>query len=242
MTTDLKALGLALVAALALGAAAAPAASATDHRFTSNSGNGKTDLTGESEEGSSPTFSAAGIEKICDKGTYAGTVVGNNVGEVTVHPEYDQPCEIPGLSEEADVNTDGCDFRLTGETNVNGDAKVYIECTEGHTITTTDTTFGITTHIKEQGPLTGAHYNNIQEHNGHDAVTVDMTLEGITYSCTGAFCFLLENEGNGNDGTFKDKVIVTGYEDTEAFDMVETTHEWTGEHGDQVDIGVSPGT
>jgi hypothetical protein len=254
MIRNLKAFGLALIAVFALSAVAASGASATDHTFTSTSGNKLTDLTGETEEGVKPVLSAAGVEVICEKGTYAGTVEGNSVGEVTVHPVYDGPCEIPGISEKVDVNTDGCDYRLTGETNEAGDAKVYVECTEGHDITIHDTTFGIVMHIGAQGPLTGAHYTNLNTNTKVDnenpaEVTVDATVEGITTTCTdaegttkGGFCFLLENEGEVNNGFYKDKVIVEGYEDTKTFHMDETTHEWTGEHGDQVHIGVNPGT
>jgi hypothetical protein len=247
MIRNLKAFGLALIAVFALSAVAASGASAADHEFTSNSQNGLTDLTGETEEGVKPTLSAAGIEVECEKGTYAGTVEGNSVGEVTVHPTYDGPCKT-SISENVDVNTDGCDYKLTGETNEEGDAKVYIECTEGHDITIHDTTFGIVMHIGAQGPLTGAHYNNIEE-VGHEAVTVNATVEGITTTCTdtegttnGGFCFLLEEEGHVNNGFYEDKVEVTGYEDTGNFTKDSTTHVWSGTHGGQVDISVSPGT
>jgi hypothetical protein len=268
MTRNLKAFGLALVAVFALSAVAASGASATDHTFTSTSGNGLTDLTGETEEGVEPVLSAAGAEVVCEHGTYAGTVEGNDVGEVTVHPEYHGNCRIPTISEEVDVNTDGCDYRLTGkthetveneeteelETKAGEHATVYVECTEGHDITIHDTTFGIVMHIGAQGPLVGAHYTNLNTSTEVDnenpaEVTVDATVEGITTTCTdtkgtpeGGFCFLLENGGTDHNASYEDKVIVKGYEDEGLFSKDGTTHVWSGTHGDQVHIGVNPGT
>jgi hypothetical protein len=63
----------------------------------------------------------------CAKGTYAGTVVGNAVEEVIVHPVYDSPYTFVGVP--ATVDTDGCDYVMTGR-----DATLEIECTTGKEI------------------------------------------------------------------------------------------------------------
>ena len=87
MTRNLKTLGLALIAVLALGATAASGASASDV-FTSTVE--RTDLTGASEEGVNPTLKTnpedeSGIT--CEEGRYAGTAA-NGIEELTVHPVY----------------------------------------------------------------------------------------------------------------------------------------------------------
>jgi hypothetical protein len=244
MTTDLKAFGLALVAALALGAAAAPAASATNHTFTSTSANGLTDLTGHSEN---PTFHVAGSFG-CETGTYTGTVEGNDVNEITAHPVYEGNCHVGSL--EANVTTDGCDYRLLAETDVNGHADAYLECTDGHQIEIHLPEIGVTLNIPEQGPLTGVHYDNLNtdteevfNYEEGAELTVTWTIENqIEYNCSGALCFLVEGGGEGTEGSYTDDVTVTGWEDTGNFSQDGETHEWSGTHGDQVHISVSPGT
>ena len=247
MTRNLKALGLAVFVVFALSAVAASAASAANDSFKSNSANEKTDLTGTTEAGVIPTLTAAGFTVECEKGTYAGTVAGNSVPSVTVHPTYDGfatkhegKCYLPALEATVTVTTHGCDYKLTGETNVSGDAAVYIVCTSGKRIELDVPSFGITLDINEQGPLYGVSYTNkntAETGSGKETVTVKATVSGIKYSCTGALCFLLPGGGAGENAAYNDQVMVTGYEDSGTF-AADSNHTWSGTHGSQKHIWV----
>ena len=236
MTRNLKVLGLATLAVFALSAVVASAASAATDTFTSTSPTGATDLTGES---SKPTLVAAGFTVECEKGTYAGTVAGNDVGAITLHPTYDGfaakhegKCYLPALEATFNLTTHGCDYKLTGETNEEGDAAVYVECTSGKSIDLDVEGFGITLSIGSQGPLYGVTYSEVGE-----GITVNADLGGITYSCSGGLCFLLPGGGNGTSGTYKDDVLTAGYTDTGNF-SADSNHTWSGTHGDPVDLSI----
>jgi hypothetical protein len=70
-------------------------------------------------------------------------------------------------------------------------------------------------------------------------VTLEATVEGITSTCTGgALACFLAGGAVDNEGVYEDHVTVKGFEDSESFIQNEETHEWSGSHGDQVDIGV----
>ena len=235
MTRNLKALGLALLAVFALSAVAASAASAANDVFTSSSE--KTDLTGES---AFPVFTSAGVSVECEKGTYAGTVASEAMAEVPVHPVYEGNC-LTAETFPTTVDTHGCDFILTGDTDANGHASAHIACTSGKEITITvfetlahNSPPLLTIHIPSQ-TVRGIAYDTI-EAGGHNALTVTTTVqEGIESTCTGEFCFLVGGEGALAPASYEDDVTTTGWEDTGNFVRC-TDHQWGGSHGEQVDI------
>lgn len=199
-----------------------------------------TDLTGTTIPGIKPSLKIGGTEIHCEKSTFIATVVKASIGEVTTHPIYDGPCEITGIGKVTAVDTQGCDYTLTGTTETSeGEthATVSVTCTSGKEILIT-TGLGITLHIPGQGPLLGVTYIRTIE-NKIDTLTVTATAKSITYTCTGAFCGLLENKGNGTNGVYTDDVSVTGFEDIGNLIHNSTTHEWSGSHGAQVGITVS---
>ncbi len=247
MTRTLKTLGLALLAVFALSAVAASAASAD--LFTSP--NNSTFLTGATVTTSGkPTFEpapgAGGVE--CAKGTYAGTGTGTSTEEVTVHPVYDGPCTFGGTAP-ATVNTDGCDYVLTGRTDGGNDATVEVECTSGKEITVSvwivanhgTEPADVVLHIPGGQLLKGVHYTNkntAENAAGSETVTVNATVTGIHATCTGEFCFLIGGE-TFTEGTYTDDVLVTGYADTGGMTQNPITHVWSGTHGSQIHINVS---
>ena len=238
MTRNLKALGLALLAVFALSAVAASAASAANDVFTSTAAT--TDLTGHSNN-PELTLGEKGKEEgvVCETGTYSGKIEGKKVAAATVHPVYEGTCLAFGIFH-ATVNTDGCDFVLTGDTDANGHASAHIECTnEGEiTIAVYETAAEentlLTLHIPPQ-TVRGTASDTI-EVNGHDALTVTSTVEKqIHGTCTGEFCFLVGGE-EFTEASYYDDVTTTGWEDTGEFTRNSTTHVWSGSHGTQVDI------
>lgn len=236
MIRNLKMLGLALVAVFALSATVASAASAANDLFTSSSPNEKTDLTGES---TLPTFTSAGVPVVCNTGTYRGTIEGAAVGAVTVHPVYETNC-LTGGTFPTTVDTQGCDYLLTGDTDANGHATAHIECTSGEIKITV---FGDEAHTEllmtigvPPQTVRGIHYDTTTV-NGHNALTVTATVEEeVESSCTGEFCFLVGGEGALEPADYTDDVTTTGWEDTGSFTRNSTTHEWSGSHGSQVNI------
>ena len=235
MTRNLKALGLALLAVFALSAVAASAASAANDVFTSSVE--KTDLTGES---AAPAFEIPGGAAIeCSTGTYRGTIASNKVSEVTVHPVYEGNC-LTAKTFPTTVDTAGCDYKLTGNTDANGHASAHIECTSGSIKVTVFETVAhtkllMTISVPPQ-EVRGIHYDTTTV-GGKEALRVTATVEEeVESTCTGEFCFLVGGEGELPAANYTDNVLTTGWEDTGEFTRNSVTHVWSGSHGSQVDI------
>jgi hypothetical protein len=117
MTRNFKTLGLALVAAMAIGAIGAQGASAVvEHSFRSGANNWV--LTGANESyttGNSKevwTFTA-GLPVSCDA-TFEGTISGSIVDTITFHPKFHNCTSSLGGS--PTVHTNGCNFILDSDT------------------------------------------------------------------------------------------------------------------------------
>ena len=268
MTRNLKAFGLALVAAMALGAIGAQGASASiDHEFESDAVNKKTVLTGSMEPSTKDVFSAtAGLDVTCSVGTFSGTIEGNTVDQVTVHPKYSS-CEssLGGLS----VDTAGCNYVFDSDTTEDAThsagtehASVTLECESAHSasphkirITAPGCTITFeTTHagsVVVNHSLHGVTYTNLDSdgHAGHEsensksAITVTSTVKTIKYTAeAGSFCGLAGHPaGTYNNGTYSGKATVTGYEDISS-PTGTTTDGTTWHHGNQVNIWLSDTT
>ena len=219
MSRNLKTLGLALVAVFALSATMASAASA--HVFKASQY--PAHLTGIQEEGAENYLEITGSEERveCEVATYSGTVEGETE-EVTVQPVYEE-CFAPGLSPEpgsVPVDTEGCHFTLTGETDANGHAIAHVTC-EG-TSTIKITAPGCTLEIGTQTPEGGAHYTTTTNpETGKEDVTVMATSTGVEYSASGSLCFLVA--GNGEDGDFHSAITVQGYSDPNHTNPIDVT-------------------
>ena len=265
MTLNLKAFGLALVAALAIGAIGAQAASAAvNHSF--NSDVESTVLTGHNEDSGSSSsphvFSAGATEVKCTTATFEGTNVGKERDTVTVHPKYSS-CKFSG-NNAATVDTGGCNYVFDSDTTEDAvhspseeHASVTLECESAHSenphrieITTGLCNLSFeTTHASSvvvNHELQGATYTNLdkesgadESHSGKSSITVDATVNTIKFTATaGSFCGLGGlPAGTHSNGEYTGTATVTGYEDGTATGS--TTNGFTWHHGNQVNIWVS---
>lgn len=238
MIRNLKALGLALLAAFALSAIGAQAASAEleNHKFETT-GETATVLTGAQESGAddhSFTITEKEVVLTCHHATFRGTQEGTSADAVELVPEYTECTSNLGINPTVDTN--GCTYKFYGETTENPDtpevtdAPVSLTGCNNPEVGITITAAGCNIHVPEFEKLHGVTYKNLKEHgpnNNKDAVTVTATVDKIPTISTGGFACLLAGLGSGVNEYVSDyvgKTIVTGYED-------EGTHEeWTKEH------------
>ena len=264
MTRNLKALGLALVAMLALGAIGAQGASAVvEHSFRSDAANGRTVLTGSMETSTKDVFSAtAGLPVECSVGTFSGTVSGNTVDEVTVHPKYSS-CKSP-IDSDIMVDTGGCNYVFDSDTTEDAahsagteHARVRLECESAHSATPhaikitaegCTISFEIThaSSVEVNQSLHGVTYKTLSSADSHSdksALTVTSTVKTIKYTAEkGSFCGLAGHPAaTYSNGTYTGKASVTGYEDdqTPTGSLTDGT-SWA--HKTQVNISLSTPT
>lgn len=141
MIRNLKALGLALIAVLAMGALVAGNASAAGERFHSEKE--LTILTGENETGNIHVFKSGSLEIKCTTAKFAGTSKGVSAGAndfvattVTVHPTY-TGCSDNIFGGTDTVDTAGCNYVFSSETNATKHLPTEISCTTGTAIKVT---------------------------------------------------------------------------------------------------------
>ena len=219
MIRNLKAFGLALVAALALVAVAASPASAEKFHFGSTVEH--TTLKGE-QTGTGDVFTVHGGTVTCATISYDGTVSSatKKTTEVTINPTY-SGCKFAGIPNSATIDMNSCDYLFTAKTKEgeNYEGEVHVKCTTaGDTITVTVVVGGVTKctiHIPEQS-LTGITYTNVNPGGGAKThLLVDVNITGIKYSQTegtgGGKC---ETKDNTTTGTYVGQATIKGF-DTE---------------------------
>ena len=189
MIRNLKALGLALVAVLAMSAVAASGASA-HFEFTSGATTTNTWLTGEATTAQKLAIGTATIE--CSTATFSHTVLTATTSEVTIDASYSN-CKQS--TREVHVRMNGCDYLLTGEKTENGGhGKVHIKCPAGvhieFEITTCNATEACIVTMAEQTATEGVTYVN--NPGGNDITVVATATVGVTCEAPGKI-----NEGGG---------------------------------------------
>jgi hypothetical protein len=210
MKRNLKTLGLALAAVFAFSAVAASAASA---HYVFTPGANPAVITGSQIGGKAENFfeiTSRGTKVACTGASYIGTTEGSEPTEVKVHPTY-TGCEAFGIA--ATVDTAGCDYLLTGETDLEEHGKVHVICNAGAMIKITIPSISCTLKVHEQTPTEGGiTYHNIA---GPPAdIEATATVKGVTY----------EREGNGvlcaagapsegNDSDLTGKITIKSFED-----------------------------
>jgi cytoskeletal protein RodZ len=211
MTRNLKIMGLALVAAFALGA------SASAHEFTSpNLSEGETvHVTASSSNAVFSTKTAAvGIE--CETNEATDTAE-NPASEITVKPTY-EGCTA-GFLGKAWINRKGCAYVLFSETtthkdtegNDETDAPVTIECPEESHIDI-ESICPITIDDQEGEKLHGVSYDN-----GEDDVELTVTIDQIHYEGdwpeeNNFLCETLAGlKSEANDGVYTGTFTVKSY-------------------------------
>ena len=183
MTRNLKFLGMALVAALAMSAVAASLASADEFK----SENENTTLTGAQEkhlEGGiekNDRFGTDGGVFECTTATYSGTQAVKSATSVKLTPSY-SGCSFAGLSATIDMNS--CFYRFTLGAGTTGEAD--IECTiAGDEITVTVgpvATLRCITHVPPQ-KIGGITYSNIGSGTTRE-ITATINTSTLHYSQT----------------------------------------------------------
>lgn len=211
MSIKLKALGLGLLAAMAMSAVAVMNAGAeTGGHFVSSASH--TNLIGE-ESGTNHRvkFASDGGTPIeCTKATYTGTMSGSTATEVSIKPHYTE-CrteDAPVNEHKVVVHMNGCEYNFTVGQNPEGHNTVHLVCptgVSGATITHPNCTM----RMPAQTPADGVAYTSDTSGPAH-AITADVTATGITAHYEGGICVFL---GTKHTATMTGSVTLRG-EDT----------------------------
>ncbi len=217
MIRNLKALGVALMAAFAFSAIAAGTAAAGE-TYTSEVGAGvQTYVTGEKT--SNHIFTTGGGQISCTTISFPGEAkpAGPASHEITVTPHYTN-CTAFGFAT-AHITNNGCHYTFTTPTDLGGGKWTihppHIVASTGspeHCFTITPTFFGASVCTQWVPPQTPTGGHIIATNGGGGANPMDVNLEttitGIHYTGTGGSC------GDGTthtDGTYTGNVTVRCY-------------------------------
>jgi hypothetical protein len=216
MSLKLKALGLSVFAALAVGAVSVVSAGA-DSGGVAHSDVEWTHIKG-AQEGTlhQNVFSAPVGAVTCKKAEYTASVGPKTVGEITVTPTYGE-CGVTGQSYTTHVDVNGCAFVLTfTDKSAEKHHTAHLECPKDKSITITidpPIVGECIIHVWPQTPTTGGvAYTNKLDGTKHD-VTLDITAEGIEYTetSTGFGCGHGTAETHHNDADLIGTVTATGF-------------------------------
>lgn len=206
MSRNLKVLGLTLVAALAMSAVVASAASATAFNFKAEKV--PTLLTGKQHAGNDVFVTDAGKVE-CNEATYVGEQKTTPTTEVTVTPTYTGCTAFGFVNVPIDVN--GCSYKFTAKTIEAGnfEGEVDILCPAGKSIEVTAP--GCTVTVGAQNNLKKITYTNLGAGATRE-VTVDVAATGIKYEehNKGIFPTCAANTVPKANGTYTGAGLVTG--------------------------------
>jgi hypothetical protein len=220
MTRNLKVFGLALIAAMALCAVVASAASADEFKAEK----APVTLTGIQDPGTLDKFTTTAGTLECEKANYTATQAAVQATSITVTPVY-SACSVGGAVP-AVIDMNGCDYKFTLDAAPATTGTVHVECptTVGpphvtHEITITvgaPGTVKCTIHVHEQ-TIGGILYKNVGAGATRE-ITVEISASGITYIETGGpglgtglgACASSPTQHNG---TYNGKATITGEED-----------------------------
>jgi hypothetical protein len=233
MTRNLKALGLALVAAFAMSAVAASAAQAEAAHFTATSPTGAVTFhaTNHPTETSEQEFNVDGGETRCSTFTATGTAEATDpehpetitessiaLHDVTYKGMYfagSEACEAFGLESETAFN--GCEYDFHAGTIVNpgtSEGTVDIVCPSGQQVEIVIAGGLCTLDFPAQTGINGITYHTVQTEGHPEEITVEAHANNITYRETG-LC------GNGelkHNMEYHGKATVKAFEDNEGVD------------------------
>lgn len=221
MMRNLKALGLGVVAVLAMGALLASSALSSDANytgghFTNDASDGHVFLTGTEAGTHRTALHYLGQSITCTGITYSGTVDQATETEVTIEANYPEcwsgePTH-PGAPN-ATVHMNGCDYLFTvRQTNASTKhSPVHLKCPKDKKATVITPNCTIT--FGEQEIKTAVVYKTIVENNKH-AITAEITATEIKLEKHG-LCEFLSPFGTGphsgaNGGTLTGSVTLTG--------------------------------
>lgn len=193
MTSNLKNLGLALIAAFAVSAVVASGASAAGEKFHCAKEQCILTATSETEKQHDIVKDNLGNELACH-GSYQGNTTAKTVDEITLVPAYSE-C-TGGHS----VTNEHCAWIFKSSTDANGHAKTKLECAAGGKLIV-HTSVGCTLTFEPQEVEQGVHYVNGMLPN---TVTAEVTAKGLKFSKSGGFCFVF-----GTTATLTAKLSIT---------------------------------
>lgn len=213
MIRNLKVLGLAITAVLALSAVGASMASAD--AFKSEAA--PVTLTGTTDPGTTETFKTTAGSVTCH-GSYVGTVNATSTTTLSVTPSY-SGCTALGFPG-SQVHVNGCSFlfHITPTAGVKT-GTVDIVCPEGQSIKVTALSVGTlkcTIDVPAQTGLATVTYSNAGAASGSTReVTVSAVINNLHYLHTSELATGLGKctAGTGTDGKYEGKALVTGEED-----------------------------
>jgi hypothetical protein len=200
MNRKLMALGLALVASLALTAVMASAASA---KFTS--GTAHTILTGTqtTTEKFTPGSGFGAIS--CTTATFSGTTTATEEADWTIKPTY-SGCK-DSLGRTIDIDNESLTYTFTTNTNAGGTSNVDVSGSMKMTVTNSSGTVVCTVTTTSPQSDNGITYKNLGGTNGvevtHNTSNVQNTIEGGFFNCG-------TSTTTATAGTYNGSTIVKG--------------------------------
>lgn len=198
MLRNLKTLGLALLAVLAIGSVATSAASATPQLHSESE---HTILTGKQITANELQFDV-GVLK-CGIANFAGTIAASTVTTVTLTPKFEN-CLLG--EEEAEFTHNGCNFTFhIGQDTEHLTGTVGIECPDEEVIEIDAPECTVT--IPPQGPLQGVTFTNEGAETTR-SVIFDIKINGFDYEEHGPLC--ANETETTNNGGYAGQVTVTG--------------------------------
>lgn len=202
MSIKLKALGLGLLAALAVSAVAVMNASAetslTGH-FTSEVAHTTLQVTeGPEEKVHRLELTVEGFTGIvCDKPTYTSTISEATVTELTVEAKYEACHTTGGTPGEVNVTMNGCDYRFTqpNKESAKTEHTVDLVCPVGAHVVVDHEGCEIT--IDPENPRSGIGYTTTVENNIH-SITLTANVTGFKATLHTGLCVLIGTTKNGS--------------------------------------------
>jgi len=199
---NIKILGLAFIAMLAMSAFAAATASADEFNAESYTAS----LTG-AKDGEDVFTTTAGLVK-CTTPTYTATITEKTT-KITAAPSY---TGCTGFGFPAEVITTGCNYVFTVNA-VGTEGDVDLECSGSNEITVvakSGATVKCTVHVKSQTDIEGTiTYTNIGAGATRE-VTLAANLKGIDYTHTAGSGIGACTSGSATTGTLVATGVVTG--------------------------------
>jgi hypothetical protein len=196
---NFKALGLAVVAMLAIGASAVSAASADE--FTAEKYPAL--IKGKIDPATGDDFTTTFSPYRCVSTTYLATITSATT-TVSVTPSY-SGCQFTNWLVIIDMKDCTYLFHVEGGTSTNGDMDIV--CPPGEEISVTIGTFTsvCTIHFKSQSDINGpVKFTNV---GGGKEITVEAKLTGLDYTHTKGTGLAACSSGSGTNGTMTVKAI-----------------------------------
>jgi hypothetical protein len=180
MNRKLMALGLALVASLALTAVMASAASA---KFTSSTAHTILSGTQNSTHKFTPGSGFGAIS--CSIATFSGTTTATEEADQTIKPTY-SGCK-DSLGRTVDIDNESLTYTFTTNTNASGTSDVHVSGGMKLTVTNSSGTVVCTVTITSPQTDNGITYKNLGGTSGVEVTTeatnVQSTIEGGFFNC-----------------------------------------------------------